>query len=80
MSDFVAVAAAEQMGVSMTVVARIDLDRMCRDVAPGHVAARVPPPTDGGAWRNQWCHLESNHAGPHRCGEWLWENTKDIGK
>lgn len=51
---------------------------MCRDIAPGHIAACVPPPPKGEVYRTPWCHLPVGHGGPHVCGEWKWETPSSC--
>jgi len=44
---------------------------LCMDIAPGRVAACVPPGKDV-RLRTPWCHLPKGHEGPHVCGEHRW--------
>lgn len=56
------------------------LDEMCMNVAPAHVALCVPPPPAGEVYLTPWCHLEKGHDGPHRCGDQRWANIKQPGR
>ena len=47
---------------------------MCMNIAPGIIAACVCPSPDG-ILRTPWCHDYEGHTGPHRCGDFRWENT-----